>query len=351
MNEIEITSLLPGTKLDRDLYSVDGKLLLRRETILTEKHLEHLAQLGYFYLYTVHNGEQANPSNETQYHVPAASHLTRVFGQAVDNVRQLMSGVASGHMIQREDIDETIDLLYTQVLNTGNVFTQLQQLRQQDEYTMQHSVSVGVIAIKIGQTLGLKQNILRNLGIAGLMHDIGKARIAQEILNKPGPLDASEFREIQKHPLYGYQIVRDMSLNDPNITAAVLQHHEHQNGKGYPQQLKGDQINFYSNIVAVADVFDALTSDRVYRPRMPLLAALNEITDQNRGHFDPIIARGLFQYFMNLAPGAKVVLNTRESASVVLINNKEPNRPLVRTAERFIDLEQERNVSIVDLEF
>ncbi|HEX3011260.1 MAG TPA: HD domain-containing phosphohydrolase, partial [Syntrophomonadaceae bacterium] len=242
MSEVEIISLLPGTRLERDLYSVDGHLLLGRDTVLNEKHLDRLLQLGYTHLYTSDMQESVKPDIERQIHSAPNSRLPQVFGQAVDNVRHLMSKVASGHMVPREDIEETIDLLFPQVIQTGNVFARLQELRQQDEYTMQHSVSVGVIAIKIGQTLGLSQNILRNLGIAGLMHDIGKARIAQDILNKPGPLDAGEFREMQKHPVYGYQIVRDLSLDDPNIGAAVLQHHEHQNGTGYPQQLKANQI-------------------------------------------------------------------------------------------------------------
>jgi putative nucleotidyltransferase with HDIG domain len=345
MNEIAIASLLPGTKLDRDLYSIDGHLLLRKETILTETHLEHLSRMGYSHLYSSHS----SPLGDDPYFEPA-SPLPRVFDQAVDNVRQLMSSIATGHMVHKEDIEETMDLVYSQVVKTGNVFTQLQQLRQQDEYTLQHSVSVGVISIKIGQTLGLPQHVLRSLGVAGLLHDIGKARIEPKILNKPGPLDDNEFREMKKHPLFGYQIVRDMKLDDPNIPAAVLQHHEHQNGKGYPQQLMGQQINLYSNIVAVADVFDALTSDRSYRKRMPLMTALNEITDQSKGHFDPLVSRGLFTYFMNLTPGAIVTLNTGEKATVILTNNKEPGRPLVRTDNSFIDLEHERSITIADLE-
>jgi HD-GYP domain-containing protein (c-di-GMP phosphodiesterase class II) len=172
--------------------------------------------------------------------------------------------------------------------------------------------------------------------------------ISLDIINKPGPLDDKEFKEIKKHPVYGYQIVNEIKLEDQDIPQAVLQHHEHQDGNGYPLGIRGDRINSFARIIAVADVFDALTSDRAYRPRMPLLQAVDIIIKSSCGQLDPLASRRLLSYVLDITTGEKVILSTGEEATVILKNEVDPARPLVRIGDNFLDLKTNRDVFIKD---
>ncbi|MDD2619757.1 MAG: HD-GYP domain-containing protein [Syntrophomonadaceae bacterium] len=340
---VDLTTFSLGKTLAKDLYSSDGQLLMPKGIILKEFHIQQLLQRGYEYIFILEDeGAILSPIVEN-------TRLPEVYTNTVETMRDMMSAVSAGHMVKPSEVNESIDVLLPEVTGTNNVLKHLLNLRNKDEYTLQHSVSVGVMSIKIGQAMKLTAQQLRNLGIAGMLHDIGKCKMSNDIINKPGPLDAAEFKEIQKHPIYGYQIVNEIKLKDPDIATAVLQHHEHQDGHGYPLQTKGEDINLYGNIIAVADVFDALTSDRAYRPRMPLLKAIEHIVKGTLGHLEPMVARRLFKYILDISIGETVILNTGQKATVVLINETDPTRPLVKIEEEFIDLKTEQNIFIQDL--
>lgn len=343
---VDLATFPLGKTLAKDLYSSDGRLLMPRGIILKEFHLQQLLQRGYEHLFILED-ESMGQSNSAS--SQEDTRLPEVYSNTVENMRGMMTAVSEGHMVKPSEVNESIDILLPEVTGTNNVMKHLLNLRNKDEYTLQHSVSVGVLSIKIGQSMKLSDKQLKNLGIAGLLHDIGKCKISLEIINKPGPLDADEFKEIQKHPLYGYQIVNDIKLPEPDIATAVLQHHEHQDGQGYPLHTRGEDICLFANIIAVADVFDALTSDRAYRPRMPLLKAIDHIVKGTLGHLEPVVARRLFTYILDISVGEPVLLNTGETATVVLINEIDPTRPLVRIGNRFIDLKTEKDVYIQDL--
>ncbi|MDD2511102.1 MAG: HD domain-containing protein [Syntrophomonas sp.] len=347
----DITSLPLGRRLAQDIYSFDGQLLMSKGRVLQESHLQQLLQRGYDYIYILED-ENKDDMHESQISEGSGfksltnEQLPKAFSTSVESMRQMMDRVSSGHMIKTDEVEECIDLIYDHVLQTYNVFKHLQDLRNKDEYTLQHSVSVGVLSIKIGQSLGLDADKLKNLGVAGILHDVGKSMISLDIINKPGPLDASEFQEVQKHPVYGYQIVNEIKLGDHNIAQAVLQHHEHQDGNGYPLGVRGDKINCFARIIAVADVFDALTSDRPYRSRMPLLQAADIIVKSSCGQLDPLASRRLISYILDITTGEKVILSTGEEATVILKNEVDPARPLVRIGERFLDLKTSRDIFI-----
>ena len=258
----------------------------------------------------------------------------------------MMDDVVRGHYVKRSEVHDAITIIYPEVLHSHNILHCLQGLKQQDDYTFAHSVSVCVLSVKLGQLMGIPEAKLQHLGIAGLLHDMGKAKVPLDILNKPDKLTDQEFDEIKKHPVYGFRIVRDIELHDRSVELAVLQHHERMDGTGYPLRLGAEKLHLFSSIVAVADVFDAITSERYYRPRFELLAAMEEITRKPSGYLDPIVSQKLVQYVQSMVPGEDVMLNTGEIASIVMVFDNEPLRPLVRVDERFIDLREQRHISI-----
>ncbi|ABI69192.1 HD-GYP domain-containing protein [Syntrophomonas wolfei] len=345
---VDISSLPLGKRMAQDIYDFDGHLLISKGIVVQESHLQQLRQRGYEYVYIQEEDEVNENSLNQGIAYLTDKQLPKAFSASVEGMRQMMDKVSSRHMIKLGEVEECIDLVYDHVLQTYNVLKHLQDLRNKDEYTLQHSVSVGILSIKIGQSLGLDADKLKNLGIAGLLHDIGKSMISLDIINKPGPLDDKEFKEIKKHPVYGYQIVNEIKLEDQDIPQAVLQHHEHQDGNGYPLGIRGDRINSFARIIAVADVFDALTSDRAYRPRMSLLQAVDIIIKSSCGQLDPLASRRLLSYVLDITTGEKVILSTGEEATVILKNEVDPARPLVRIGDNFLDLKTNRDVFIKD---
>ncbi len=165
----------------------------------------------------------------------------------------------------------------------------LRTLAARDPYTGQHSVRVTDISIRFGKSLGLSSQDLNSLKIAGHLHDIGKIGVRDTILLKPGPLTPEERAIIETHPLIGETIVEPLGLL-PQEKQIILHHHERWNGQGYPQGMAQEEIPLLARVVALADVFDALTTDRPYRPRFHLPEALMEIEAQAGHQFDPVLA-------------------------------------------------------------
>ncbi|MGE5379800.1 MAG: HD-GYP domain-containing protein [Methylocystaceae bacterium] len=346
MRRMKLTDLPLGAKLRHDVFGTSGQLLLSKGTHPTLFMIERLNKLGIFEVIIYDE-----PAPATTYPISSGDEYTLLqsFISAQETVTKLAGQILNGQRVDIPELDDTAQGIYSEVLVTNNVIKFLTKLHQANEYTLDHSVSVSVLSVKIAQCIGLDQHQLKSVALAGLMHDIGKYKIPRDILNKPGPLSDEEEAEMQKHPVYGYRIVQSLNLNNPSIGLAVLQHHEHMNGRGYPVGLTSDKINLIARIVAVADVFDALTSMRSYSFPVTPFKAAEEIRRSSFGHLDPKITRRFLIYLLNVSPGDLVYLSNGETASVVMFNYDNPNRPLVMTNSRFIDLEQEPEYDIVKI--
>ncbi|KUG02376.1 hypothetical protein ASZ90_020258 [hydrocarbon metagenome] len=347
MEIMELSEQLLNHQLGRNIYDDSGRLLLPKGTILQISHINQLLNMGYGKLAigTETDADNIN-DNESSGEI---NPLTHAFTVAVDNLRDLMAKVSAGHLVGQGEVEETIELLFPGVMETNNILLNLQDLRRKDEYTLQHSVSVSVLSLKIGQLMRVPQHDLKMLGMAGILHDIGKCKISSAILNKNDSLTEEEFQEIKKHPVYGYEIVKNMKLNDPRIMLAVLQHHEHQDGRGYPLKLAASKIHLFSKIIAVADVFDAMTSERPYRGKMALFKAMNEILTSSVSHLNPQVVSKLRTYVLSICPGASALLNNGNIGKIIMMNTDEPSRPLIQIGDQFINLREQRDLWVKDI--
>ena len=184
-------------------------------------------------------------------------------------------------------LDETLTL-FGENSTTISMFDMLHNMRQIDDSTYAHSVNVALICRLIGKWKNFSEKDMDTLTLCGLLHDIGKSKIPNEIIGKPGKLTDSEYEEIKKHPVIGYNLVKNLDI-DQRIKNAVLLHHERFDGKGYPLGLTGNEIDDFTSIVSIADVYDALVSERVYKKAYSHKKAVEMILNGECGQFNPLL--------------------------------------------------------------
>ena len=230
----------------------------------------------------------------------------------------------------------------------AGVLRRLLKVKKSDVYTFNHSLNVSVIATLLGQWLGLNGDALNRLALAGLLHDIGKARVPAAILSKPGALTADEMAEMRKHSIYSYQLLGSIHGLHPDIGQGVLQHHEREDGRGYPLGLMGSQIHLFGKIIAVADIYDAMTSDRVYRRHVSPYHVAELIAQDSFGKLDTRVAQTFLANIANSFTGNVVRLSTGETGEVVYINPQNPTRPIVRVGNKCLDLMAE-DVTVLEV--
>lgn len=245
-------------------------------------------------------------------------------------VMNVMNKYFDWNSTRKDTVRRTVSKITDELLSNRDIFANLSELKNLDDYTFEHSINVCVISLVIGINLNYSMDKLREVGAGAMLHDIGKLRISREILKKPSGLTDEEFNEIKKHTIYGYQILKD-NRNISEIAAYIaLSHHERHDGNGYPMQLKGNEINEFARIVAVADVFDALSSDRVYRKKLSPQEIIEYITETGSHHFDPEVVDKFINLVTMYSIGTKVILNTGERGVVVANNRGLPLNPVVR---------------------
>ena len=227
-------------------------------------------------------------------------------------------------------IKEIVDNLIDNILKSGNIMASLYDIRSVDDYTFSHCVNVCIYSLIIGVGLGHKGDKLHELGMGSILHDIGKVKVPINIIKKPTPLDQEEFDEVKKHTIYGYEIlksVKDMPISAANI---ALLHHERIDGSGYPNRYSKDDIDRFSRIVAVSDVYDALTTNRLYRKKLMPHEVLDYISSLSGVHYDAEVVNVLVRCVAHYPIGTGVVLNSNEKGIVSYYNKSNPTRHIVR---------------------
>lgn len=210
------------------------------------------------------------------------------------------------------------DTILMTLLNKDKLLFQIIDIRDYDNYTCTHSLNVGLLAVMLGMRLNLSRPALSQLAMCGLLHDVGKLEVPLSITNKPGPLTEEEFELMQNHPTYGAKRLNN-SIYPAVVIQAIRHHHEKFDGTGYPDHLSGENIPLFSRILAIADVFDALSAARPYRPAWSADRIIDYITSISGTHFDPDLLPEFLQ-FISAYPAGSVVRLSDGSAGIVVDN-------------------------------
>lgn len=243
--------------------------------------------------------------------------------------RALLDRVAADQVLELRSLLEASSLLASQVTANPYGLVALTSLHRCDDYTIEHSADVSILMVALAHQLGASEDELQEIAAAGLLHDVGKQRVPEAILNKPARLTDSEFEIIKKHPEWGHEYLLRIADCPECVINVTRRHHERLDGSGYPLGLRGDEIDPASRISSVADVFDALTANRVYRAGLPARDALHIIFTARGTHYDPEVVAALIKLIGVFPLGAKVLLSTGDHAEVVEPNPADPTRPVV----------------------
>jgi putative nucleotidyltransferase with HDIG domain len=243
--------------------------------------------------------------------------------------RELLGRVRSGAAPNIEALEAAGSALVSEVSTDAGTIAALTHLRRCDDYTVEHSVDVAILMVAIAQVLGLREAELTEVAVAGLSHDVGKQRVPIAILNKVGSLTHEEFVELRKHPQYGYEILTECGQLNDAVALVALQHHERLNGSGYPAGLSHEQIHPYSRIAAVADSFDAMTADRIYRKGCSARQAVLELYSMADKALDQQAVHALIKLVGVFPVGTRVILDSGERGTVIAANPDDTTRPVV----------------------
>nr|WP_269429724.1 HD-GYP domain-containing protein [Thauera sp. SWB20] len=250
--------------------------------------------------------------------------------EANEIVRNLLVDVRLGRQIEIEKVEPLVARIVDSIFASADALLPLARLKQHDNYTFQHSVSVCALMTAFARTLGLPRETIREIAIGALLHDVGKARIPDEILNKPGKLTEAEFERMKSHVVQSKLILMATPGISPIALEVASEHHERYDGSGYPNRLAGEAISLRGRMAAIVDVYDAITSERVYHKGMPPTEALRKLLEWSSNHFEPRLVQAFIRSVGIYPTGALVRLESRRLAVVQAQNADKPTLPRVK---------------------
>lgn len=246
-----------------------------------------------------------------------------------ETLKTALEDVASGRGVDPERLQGASEVITESILRNVDAMVSLTRIKQHDPYTAIHCMNVCTLVVAMAHGQKLNRSILNMLTTATLLHDVGKTRVPLEILNKPGRFEPHELQEMRKHATYSGDIMREAGTFPEEAIAIATQHHEMMNGSGYPLGLNGDEIHPYARMTAVADVYDALTAKRVYKPGMPMYQALLRIMKNRGTEFDDDTVEDFIKVLGLYPVGSLVEMNSKEQAIVIEPNPLDSKKPKV----------------------
>lgn len=334
MQKISYLEAKTGMKIAKAIWHpYSYTVLLNAGTILTDIYIKRLKELKVKDIY-ITEGNFLKEENFAD--IPTIKHFPnciekQVYLETYQRFKTMFEDTKEGKTFNLPPVAQTVESLVDQILHDQNILIQLALVKSHDNYTVTHSINVAIFSVLLGSFLGWAKEDLTNLGIGALLHDIGKAKIPLSILNKPGSLSFHEFGVIKHHPVFGYEELCKVPGMSDSICSIVRDHHERCDGTGYPNRLKDSEISLAAKIVAIADVYDALTTDRVYREAMMPHDAVELImTNSADGHLDHNLVKTFLQNVAIYPIGAMVELTNGHTGKIVTIPPQMPMRPTIQ---------------------
>ena len=350
-------------KTAEDVFSYNNQMIVPKGATLDDKVITRLEFYSVLAVRILEEQEAADaPESEETASVGEIAEESS-YSQKVKNSKQfkkfeegflknteefkvkLKSIADEGAEIDSRAMIDSITGLVGEDMTGLSVFDMLHNMRQYDDFTYMHSMNVSLICNVFGKWLGLDQNAVDILTLGGLLHDIGKLKIPDNIIRKPDRLTPVEYNIIKTHSLQGYNILKDKDIDD-NVKQCALMHHERCDGSGYPFGLTSDKINGYAKIIAIADVYDAMTAARIYRGPLCPFKVISIFESEGLQKYDGHYILTFLEHVATTYMNNRVRLNNGMEGDVIFMNRNQYSRPMLQCGDKFIDLSREPDIYI-----
>ena len=339
---VSVNDCKPGVQIAESIFNEYGAILVVENTILDEYILSKIKDLGLVKIKVI-------DYNNDMVIVSGTELFKAQYNENLNTVKNILYDLSSGKSVDYNMVNHATDSIINRINENRDIVTCINDMREVDDYLYTHSINVSLLVMLIGKWLKYDYYRIKSLVTAGFLHDIGKSKISAEILNKPGSLNTVEFDEMKKHSAYGLQIAEKIPNLNEDILKGILMHHEREDGSGYPFGLKSAQIHDYAKIIAVADIFDAMTSNRAYKKMECAFDVIERMQKENFGKLDHMVLQTFLKNIASYYMGDFVKLSTGDIGEIVYINPFNISKPIIKVDDVYIDLSRENQVRILEL--
>ncbi|MEC5425049.1 HD-GYP domain-containing protein [Virgibacillus sp. C22-A2] len=360
---VEPSQLVPGCVLLNEVKGKSNKALIPQKTILNEEHILFLQK---FLIHSVDvssklvDGEEFIPKEvheeETEQELSQENNESNLlfkdhYHQAVSTYKVLFNKWENGFPIDMPYIRRVIIPLFERMDDISNAVYTLHHYANKKDYFYYHGVAVGLLSAYLGKKMGFSKGEWLQIGLAGFLSDSGMAKIPPAIVTKSSSLTYQEIDEVKNHPTYSYRLVESIPTITQTVKLAVLQHHERMDGSGYPLGLTKEKIHIYARIIAVCDMYHAMTTERIYKEKQSPFKVIEEIQKEQFSKLDPQVVKAFIDSLANFSIGTKVRLSNGQLAEIVFIDARKPTRPMVRMGDKgeIISLQDNLNLFIDEI--
>lgn len=354
MRKVNASRLVPGMVTAEDVYSYTNHLILPKGLILTDKAI---TKLEFYSIISVKIEDEEVETPETQEEedisyserlkqTPEFQSFQKDFDQKTEQFQSTITDLLEDDSEINPDqlVEHALSLLSSENKYV-NVFDMLHCMRQRDDVTFVHCMNVGLICNIFAHWLRMDEEEIRIATISGMLHDIGKVKMPEKIMKKPGKLTTWEYSIVKTHPRESYNMLEKHSI-DSHIKNAALMHHERCDGSGYPLGLKEEQIDPYAKIVAIADVYDAMTSARIYRGPLCPFKVIETFENEGFQKYDSQYILTFLENIVHTYLLHDVRLTNGEVGTIVYINKHKLSKPTIKIGTKYINLSEEPHLFI-----
>lgn len=343
--KLSIDNCINGDVIAIDIFSDEGTLVVSENTVVNEAIRNKLSNFGiskiWIYRMVKYNQYEENESY---------TNFKNTFKKNTDSLETLVSNLINGKDTDLNELNIISDYIYIEISSNKDLIKYLNVIKDFDDYTFTHSLNVAFYCALMCRWMKLSTTKTKSIVKTALLHDMGKVKIPATILNKKGKLKPDEFDIIKTHSMHGYNIIKDIQGISIDIKMGILLHHERGDGSGYPLNLHDKQLNLNAKIVAIADTYDALVSDRAYRKGFTPFKAFKILMSENLTAFDLNILNIFIKNLPHYYIGSKVRLSSGIIGEVIHIPQHCVDKPIILVDTSFIDLSKEVDLDIVTME-
>ncbi len=352
MPRLATKDLIPGMVTAEDVFSYNNQLIIPMGMALNDKAI---TKLEFYSVSYVNIKEESIQPKEEPSVVPTYSERIRAseeykrfkaeYEHEIEEFKDSVNDIITKNVLDTDALLQQPEKLLDESSNGLHIFDMLHNMRMYDDPSYAHCLNVALICSVFGSWIKMNEEDIKTLTLCGLLHDIGKLMIPEAIIKKPAKLTNEEYGVIKTHSLEGYNKLKDLDIDD-HIKNSALMHHERCDGSGYPFGLKANRIDRFARIVSIADVYDAMTSARVYRGPLCPFQVISIFEQEGLQKYDPEYILVFLGYVVNTYMNNRVRLSNGMEGDIVLINKMDLSKPMVKCGDHYIDLSHEHGLYV-----